>query len=168
MTTLNGVSIDQAGLVASLFRESFVETFGHLYAAEDLAAFLAEKTEAAFAREISDPSFAFVLASEGDDPIGFAKLGPPELPVETPPATIELRQIYVLERATGRGVGAQLMDWATQTAKVRQADHLQLSVYVDNHRARRFYARRGFVEIGPYHFMVGNHADEDIVMRLAL
>ena len=43
-----------------------------------------------------------------------------------------------------------------------------LSVYVDNHRARRFYERYGFEEIGTYAFMVGNHADEDHLMRLVL
>ena len=37
-----------------------------------------------------------------------------------------------------------------------------------NHRARRFYERYGFEEIGVYTFMVGDHADEDHLMRLAL
>ena len=45
---------------------------------------------------------------------------------------------------------------------------MQLTVYVDNHRAKAFYERRGFVEVGRYDFMVGNHADEDIIMRVAL
>ena len=48
------------------------------------------------------------------------------------------------------------------------SEHLYLSVFTDNHRARRFYSRYGFIEEGPYQFMVGNHADEDIVMRLDL
>jgi hypothetical protein len=32
----------------------------------------------------------------------------------------------------------------------------------------RFYERRGFAAVGRYDFMVGNHADEDIIMRLQL
>ena len=43
-----------------------------------------------------------------------------------------------------------------------------LSVYVDNHRARRFYARNGFEDRGRYAFMVGAHADEDRLMRRML
>ena len=169
MVTLAPVTLADAPVIAALYRESFTQTFGHLYAAEDLADFLSGKTAAAFAAEIADPDFHFRMARDQTGaPLGFAKLGPPDLPVETPPATIELRQIYVLEKATGSGVGAQLMAWVMATARAVPARHLQLSVYVDNHRARRFYAKRGFVEIASYHFMVGKHADHDIVMRLAL
>ena len=60
------------------------------------------------------------------------------------------------------------MDWAIATARARGAQDLFLSVYVDNHRARRFYERYGFERVGRYQFMVGAHADEDDLMRLAL
>ena len=60
------------------------------------------------------------------------------------------------------------MDWAIDHAKARGANDLYLSVFVDNHRARRFYERYGFTFVGTYAFMVGSHADEDHVMRLAL
>lgn len=167
--TLGDVNTADAAVVAALFRTSFTETFAHLYAPEDLAAFLATKTAADFARELADPSFHFQLARAADGTaIGFVKLGPPDFPVETPPDTIELRQIYVLQAATGQGIGARLMDWATAQARGTGARHLQLSVYIDNHRARRFYAKRGFTRIASYTFMVGKHADEDIIMRVAL
>lgn len=162
-------TVADAAAIAELFRTSFAETFGHLYAAEDLALFLASKTREAFAEELADPAFHFQWARDDDGtPLGFVKLGPPDFPIETPPATIELRQIYVLEFATGQGLGARLMDWATDRARSVGATHLQLSVYIDNHRARRLYTKRGFAEIGGYTFMVGNHADEDIIMRASL
>jgi RimJ/RimL family protein N-acetyltransferase len=41
-------------------------------------------------------------------------------------------------------------------------------VYTDNPRARRVYERFGFELVGPYAFMVGNQADEDIIMRKRL
>ena len=47
----------------------------------------------------------------------------------------------------------------------RFAKELVLSVYVDNHRARRFYERYGFEVVGKYDFMVGSHADEDLILR---
>ena len=166
---LRDVTEADATLVADLFRDSFTETFGHLYAPEDLAVFLASKTPADFTLEIADPAFHFQVAGGAEGkPLGFVNLGPPNFPIETPPGTIELRQIYVLEHATGQGVGAALMDWAIDRAQVSGARHLQLSVYIDNARARRFYEKRGFAVIVSYTFMVGNHADEDIIMRAAL
>ena len=53
-------------------------------------------------------------------------------------------------------------------ARRRGARALYLSVFIDNHRAQRFYARYGFEAVGRYDFMVGTHADEDIIMRLKL
>lgn len=161
------VALDDAAMIAELFSRCFVETFGHLYRPHDLDLFLAGVTAEAFAAEIANPAFALRVAEAGG-PIGFAKLGPPSLPVETPPATLELWQIYVLKPWQGQGVAQQLYDWAEAQARSRGAEHLQLTVYTDNHRARRFYDRRGFVAAGRYDFMVGNHADEDIIMRKPL
>ena len=157
-----------AALLADLFARTFVETFGHLYQSEDLDAFLAGVTAEAYAAELANPSFNLRLAEADGVAVGFAKLGLPSLPVEPPPATLELWQIYVLKPWQGSGIGPALFDWAAARARERGAEHLQLTVYVDNHRARAFYERRGFAAVGRYDFMVGNHADEDIIMRARL
>ena len=69
----------------------------------------------------------------------------------------------------GRGGrrGADGLGRSTAPASAAPTD-LFLSVFTDNHRARRFYERYGFEAEGTYAFMVGTHADEDIVMRLTL
>jgi ribosomal protein S18 acetylase RimI-like enzyme len=157
-----------AALVADVFARSFCETFAHLYKPEDLAAFLDKVNEAGFATELADPSFDLRIAEADGAPVGFAKLGKASLPVETLPDTLELWQIYVLNAWQGSGIGPALFDWAADRARHRGAQHLQLTVFVDNHRAKAFYERRGFVEVGRYEFMVGNHPDEDIIMRVAL
>jgi GNAT superfamily N-acetyltransferase len=154
--------------IDAVFRASFCDTFAHLYRPEDLAAFLAKFTTEAWAEELNDPNYAFLLAEDGGQPVGYVKLGPSSLPVESCGAAIELRQLYVLSSHLGAGVGAALMDWAVAEARRRQVEELYLTVYTDNHRARRFYARYGFEELGPYAFMVGEQADEDIIMRLRL
>jgi len=74
----------------------------------------------------------------------------------------------VLKPWQGTGVARDLMDWAIAEARARGAEQLFLSVFVDNLRAQRFYARYGFVPVGTYAFMVGSHADEDIIMRAEL
>ena len=60
------------------------------------------------------------------------------------------------------------MQWVMDEARTRGAEQLFLSVFVDNHRAQRFYARYGFEQVGTYAFMVGDHADEDLIMRALL
>lgn len=154
--------------LSKLFCEAFAATFGHLYAREDLAAFLCEKEEDAFERELAEPAFAFRLAHDGGTLAGYAKVGPNDLPGETPARTLELHQLYVLTPWHGTGVAAELMDWVLAESRRRGAANLQLSVFIDNHRARRFYEKRGFEEVGQYIFKVGNHEDDDRIMRLAL
>ena len=153
-----------AEALAALFSETFRETFGHLYSAADLAAFLAEHTADRWKEQLRDPAFSVRLA-EDDCAIGLAKLGPVKLPVEVGLPALELRQLYVLQRVRGSGVAATLMDWAIERARARGAHELYLSVYTGNARAQRFYRRYGFADVGPCVFMVGNQADEDIIMR---
>jgi len=151
-----------------VFRRSFCDTFAHLYDPEDLAAFFANFTPEAWGREFADPHYAFRVAEVDGEVVGYVKLGPSALPVETGKRALELRQIYVLKDHHGSGIAAALSEWAIDEARRRGFEELYLTVYVDNHRARRFYDRYGFEAVGRYDFMVGNHADEDIVMRKAL
>ncbi len=159
---------DDAALLAELFARAFTETFGQLYRPEDLQHFLNGVTAEAYAKELDAGTFDLRIAEADGEPVGFAKLGLPSLPIETPADTLELWQIYVLDGWQGRGIGPALFDWAAGRARERGAEHLQLTVYVDNHRAKAFYARRGFEEVGRYAFMVGTQADDDRIMRARL
>jgi diamine N-acetyltransferase len=167
VTYRDGVPGDGAA-IANLFRTSFVATFGHLYAQEDLDNFLDGVTAEAFEDELTNREFAFRLAQDAGQLAGFTKLGPDNLPGEALSGTIELYQLYVLEPWHGSGVAGELMDWAITESRRRRASYLTLTVYIDNQRARRFYERYGFQEVGKYVFMVGNHADDDRIMRLTL
>ena len=134
----------------------------------DLAAFLERHTPDAWANDITDPDYAIRIAEADGAAIGYAKLGPPSLPFEPRGPSIELRQFYLLAAAHGTGVAQSMMAWVIETARARGAADMYLSVFIDNHRARRFYERHGFERIGEYGFMVGNHRDTDDVMRLSL
>jgi ribosomal protein S18 acetylase RimI-like enzyme len=166
--TYRAAGSEDAKAIAALFAASFTATFGHLYRPQDLADFLASMTAQRFSEEVADPRFHFRLAEDGGELAGYIKLGPPDLPVETPPDTIQLYQLYVLGPWQGAGIARTLMDSALQTAAGHAARHIQLSVYIDNHRARRFYEGYGFAAVGRYQFMVGDHADVDIVLRHTL
>ncbi|MCD2325197.1 GNAT family N-acetyltransferase [Sphingomonas sp. IC-56] len=154
--------------IDAVFRESFVATFGHLYKPEDLAAFLGQFTLEAWTKELATPGMAVRLAEDDAGVVGFCKIGPVTLPVEAGPPTTELRQLYLRERGKGTGAAQALAAWAIASARAQGATRMVLSVYVDNHRARRFYERHGFQEIGRYEFRVGDHIDDDRIMSLDL
>jgi GNAT superfamily N-acetyltransferase len=157
-----------AEALAELGRRSFVETFGQLYSPEDLTAFLANHSVESWAQELADPAFAVRIGEADGKAVAYAKIGPPKLPFEPRGMAVELRQFYVLSDWHGRGAAGEMMAWVLDEARRRGGDDLYLSVYVDNARARAFYAKYGLVEEGRCAFMVGNQVDEDIVMRLGL
>lgn len=156
---------EDAPAIDAIFRKSFCDTFAHLYRPEDLEAFLGKFTLEAWERELADDRFAFRIAEADGNPVGYVKLGPPELPVERCEPAIELRQFYLLHEWRGAGVAHALMEWAMEEARVRGAREMYLTVFIENLRAKRFYERYGFQQVGSYKFMVGEQADEDIIMR---
>ena len=161
-------TVRDAGALSVLGTATFVATFGHLYQPNDLEIFLQNHDPELWAKELADPAFAVRVAELDEKMVGYAKLGPPHLPFEPRGEAAELRQLYVLEEMKGQGIAQALIEWIIEQARQRRADHLYLSVFTENHRARRFYEKYGFEPEGTYAFMVGTHADEDIVMRLAL
>jgi ribosomal protein S18 acetylase RimI-like enzyme len=160
-------STDAADL-SELGAHTFTDTFGHLYQPDDLDIFLQNHSPENWVRELNDPAFEVQVAEQDGKLVGYAKLGPPHLPFEPRGEAAELRQLYVVEEVKGQGVADALIRWVIERARDRRADHLYLSVFTENHRARRFYEKYGFEPEGTYAFMVGTHADEDIVMRLKL
>lgn len=169
---LRNATPEDAPAVARLGRDAFCAAFGHLYQADDLDGFLksAHSTQSVSA-EIADPAMRFQLAV-GDQGglLGFCKLrmapGSPEH-VRGAPA-IELKQLYTDPAATGRGIGAALMDWALATARSEGAAEVQLSVWSGNLGAQRFYARYGFEHIADIDFMVGRQRDEEFLFAKLL
>ena len=168
MTSYRGARAADAAVIDRIFDTSFCDTFAHLYSSEDLESFRSSFAIADWERELEDPRFAFRIAEAEGVPVGYLKLGPMKLPVETDRPALLLDQLYVLKGHHGTGIAQALMDWALEEARSRGAQQLYLTVYIDNHRARAFYDRYGFEAVGRYDFMVGNHADEDVIMRKAL
>lgn len=163
----DGSPVDAATL-DRIFDMSFRDTFAHLYKAEDLEAFRSSFGVSDWERDLGDPRFAFRVGEVDGKPVGYVKLGPLKLPVETARPAILLDQLYILKDHHGIGLAHGLMDWALDEAKRRGAEEIYLTVFPENRRAVRFYERYGFEPVGRYDFMVGQHADEDIIMRKML
>lgn len=169
LITWRDATREDGAVLGGIARATFIDTFGTLYKLEDLADFLRQGSDANYAAELADPDIEVRFAETGGTPIGFCKISSLKLPAPDPaPGAAELRQLYIYKPWQGLGLADELTRWAMHRARARGATELWLSVFNENARARRFYARHGFVEVAPYHFMVGTQADEDILCRVTL
>ena len=157
-----------AATLDRIFESSFCDTFAHLYRPDDLDAFLSSFGIADWKAQLGNAAYAFRLAEADGEAVGYVTLGPMKLPIEVERPAILLDQIYILTGYHGVGIAHGLMDWAVDEGRRRGAEELYLTVYIENHRARRFYDRYGFEDVGRYGFKVGNHVDEDVIMRKSL
>jgi len=60
------------------------------------------------------------------------------------------------------------MHWAVATARALGAPEMYLTVFDHNARAKRFYTRHGFAEVGRCTFKLGDRVDDDRVWRKQL
>jgi len=165
---LRDATPNDAATLDRIFETTFCDAFGHLYSAEDLSAFLSGFNVADWEAELRNDAYAFCVGEVDGVPVGYVKLGPLKLPVETDRPAMLIDQFYVLKAHHGAGIAPAMMDWALGEARRRGTEELYLTVFVENHRARRFYERFGFGAVGRYAFMVGNQADDDIIMKKVL
>ncbi len=156
--------------LAAMARRCFAVTFGRRYEKHDLETFL----DAAYGpngmlAELEDPQADFRIALDGTNIIAYAKLSPLKAPACDPePGALELRQIYVLGPWQGTGVAESLMAWALDRARALDAPEIYLTVFDDNHRAKRFYARHAFVDVGGCLFRCGSSVEDDRIWRRSL
>jgi ribosomal protein S18 acetylase RimI-like enzyme len=156
--------------LAEIGRETFVETFGHLYPPADLKTYVDEAYSVErMSHDLEDPEVEVRVALSGRRMVAYCKIGPCKLPIDTgPEPSLELHRVYVYQARQGVGVGRILLAWAIERARRRGAANLFLGVWESNDRAIALYESRGFETIGSYKFKVGNTLDDEIIMRLRL
>lgn len=151
-------------------RQTFSETFSENNTAANLKKYLTEgfSTEK-LASELQNPDSAFYFALSGGEIIGYLKLntGPAQTDLKDSTA-VEIERIYVLKAFHGKKVGQLLYETALAFAKEMGAAYVWLGVWEENPRAIRFYQKNGFVAFDKHIFMLGNDAQTDIMMKLAL
>lgn len=98
--------------------------------------------------------------------LGYAVAGPCDLPHPlVRPEDGELKRLYLLEAAQNLGMGGRLFDTVLAWLQREGPRTVFIGVWSGNHGAQRFYARRGFVEVGTYEFPVGRTLDLELILR---
>lgn len=157
-------------LLADFGARTFTDTFGAQNRPEDLAVHLA----AAFGvpqqtAELASPDYVTLLGYTSGLLAAFAQLRRTTPPAAvTGPSPVELHRFYVDRPWHGRGLAAQLMSAAEEAARVLRGHTLWLSVWEHNPRARAFYAKCGFADVGTTDFFVGPDRQTDRVLERRL
>ena len=158
---------EDAAAVVAISRETFVETFGHLYPAADLEAFLAESYDLEETRAaLADPAKGFWLVEAEGRVVGHALAGPCGLPhPEVTAASGELKRFYLLNAFQNGGTGKRLFEEIMAWLLKDGPRDLWIGVWSENHGALRFYGRQGFEQVGTYGFQVGQVVDHEFILR---
>lgn len=168
---LRPVSLNDIPALADLGRETFCDTFAHLYSETDLSAFLKQVYSIeGVTQDVTHPNLLYRLAEDESGLIGFCKLALVSDYAEHSNAKrpMGLNQLYTATHRIGQGIGAALMEWAIAEARIRGNDAIQLSVYSENYGAQRFYRRYGFTKIADIEFWVGKQCDAEFCYELRL
>jgi ribosomal protein S18 acetylase RimI-like enzyme len=159
--------------LAELGRQTFQETFQDQNTPENMAAFVAQTfgPEIQLA-ELQDPEITYLIAHMQGEAVGYAKLqdnsslGLPE--GQDAAGRLEIKQLYVREDWHGTGLGAALMRSILALAEQLHCTAVVLGVWEKNERARAFYQRFGFREIGQHGFQLGDDLQTDLILRKGL
>jgi diamine N-acetyltransferase len=152
--------------LADFAAKTFREAFAAENRPEDMALYLS-KTYGPLqqAAELANPGITALLAEVDGELAGYAQLRaspvPKCVPVSRP---LELWRFYVAGSWQGRGVAQALMKSVELEARAREAETLWLGVWERNERAKSFYRKCGFTDVGSQVFLLGTDAQTDRIM----
>ena len=113
-----------------------------------------------------EPQSQAPASSATQAPIGYVTACPAHLPhPDVSPDDGEIQRLYILQGHQGGGRGTALLTTALEWLERDGPRTLWIGVWSENYGAQRFYARHGFEIVGDYSFMVGDHADYELITR---
>ncbi|RMH94152.1 GNAT family N-acetyltransferase [Lysobacter pythonis] len=160
-----------ADLLSAISRDTFVDTFGHLYTPEDLAWYLDSTYAPEKYRDALEEqgAAAWLLEDTPGDAWGYVFAGPCGLPHdEVRPGDLELKRLYLRQPMQNGGWGAKLFAEAEHWMRRNGPAAIWVGVWSENLGAQRFYARHGYEKAGEYFYAVGAARDLEFILRKSL
>ena len=169
MLIRRGTAAD-ASTLAALARETFFDTFASTNDAADMALHLERAYGVAQqTAELTDPAITTLLVDESGETVAYAQIRAGHAPTcVTGAAPTELWRFYVQRGWHGRGIAQALLARVVDEAMAGGAKTLWLGVWEHNHRARAFYGKSGFADVGEHVFLFGTDPQTDRVMARPL
>ena len=162
--------MEDAAVLADLARTTFYDAFAATNDPTDMALHLQRAYGVSQQTgELRDPGITTLLVEKDAKAIAYAQIREHQVPgCVKGPAPIELWRFYVDRGWHGQGIAPALMDRVKSEARQRGARTLWLGVWEHNVRARAFYAKCGFTDVGEHIFLFGTDPQTDRVMTVVL
>lgn len=170
MFELQTVGPESSGRLVKLWVETFMQAYDDVHTSEDIAAYCeANFTLEAASAELSSEQTICCIGSKGHEPVGFYIVKHHDCPVPLDSQSSELKQIYILAKEYGTGLGRSLYEHALESVRSAGARWVWLSVSDINYRAQAFYKKLAFEQLGagPI-FEVGTERLTSSIMALKL
>ena len=162
----SGVLAD-AGSLAALGSQVWLHTYAKSGIRPTIARYVQEHFSPAAFRDQLERSDAFTLVAQVDGHlVGYAITELGKTCIAGSPASAQLGQLYVQEYFVGTGIGRALLAQArAEAARRAGSSALWLTVNSHNQRARAFYAKQGFTDIGVTNFDLYGELHENRILH---
>ena len=149
--------------------QTFKETFEAKNTEDDMAIYLKQKlSKKQLDEEFSDKNTSFYFAYCNKLLVGYLKLNFKDAQKKAvlKGKAYEIERIYILKEHQGRGLGTQLFNKAIEIGKGKGYKMMWLGVWEFNHKALKFYEKKGLKAFDSHVFPLGNDNQNDILMKL--
>lgn len=143
--TIRAASIEDATEIQQIARRSWHDAYEEILTADRIEALVDEwyAPRRLIEDDITESTRPFIVATIGDEVIGFAEAAPQE----SDEGAAELYRIYVDPDHWDSGIGKLLLEEVQETLRERGFDTLGLTVFAENSVGVGFYESMGFVRV---------------------
>jgi len=169
MTEIIKATKEHCETLVRIAKTSFLEAHGKSASKEDIDAYVTKSfTPKAFLQELENPVNLYHILYYKKQAVGYSKiiLNSENTNIEEQEIT-KMERLYLLQEFYGQNLGAALFDFNSKLSKEYKQKGMWLAVWIENHRAIKFYIKNGFSIVGSYDFKISEtHSNPNHIMYL--
>lgn len=162
---------NEVEILRELAETTFMQSHHHSAPAEELAQYCSEKfSRSTILDELKNEDNHFYFLYFQQELVGYSKIIF-DFPFEnlSPQKSAKLERLYLLEKYLDLKLGKKLMEFNVKLAREKEQNEIWLYVWVENHRAFRFYQKFGFQVIANRDFRISaQHVNPNFILSLDL
>lgn len=168
--TIESAQLKDINKLQQIGRTTFSETFAHENSDGNMQNYLERSFSIdKLTGELSNEDSQIYFAVMDGNVIGYLKINVGKAQTEKlDDDAFEIERIYVLKEFHGKKVGQILYQKAIELAYEMKASYVWLGVWEENHRAKRFYEKNGFITFDKHSFWLGDDEQTDLMMKKVL